>query len=46
MLDTCFDMLEFIVTVPVFLVGLMFHAVVQFVVILGRQEVQASEVYT
>jgi len=45
MLDTCYAMLEFIVTVTVLLVVLMFHAVVQFVVSLGWQEVHASEVY-
>ena len=45
MLDTCYAMLEFIVTVTVWLVVLMFHAVVEFVVTLGRHEVQASEVY-
>ena len=45
MLDTCDAMLEFIVTVTVLLVVLMFHAVFQFVVTLGRHEVHASEVY-
>ena len=45
MLDTCYAMLEFIVTVAVLLVVLMFHAVVEFVVTPGRQYVHASEVY-
>ena len=45
MLATCYAMLEFIVTVAVWLVVLMFHAVVEFVVTLGWQEVHASEVY-
>ena len=45
MLDTCYDMLEFIVTVTVLLVALMFHALVEFVVTLGWQEVHASELY-
>jgi hypothetical protein len=45
MLDTCYAMLEFIVTVTVLLVVLMFHAVVEFVVTLARHEVHASEVY-
>ncbi len=34
-LDTCYAMLEFIVTVVVLLVVLMFHALVEFVVTLG-----------
>jgi hypothetical protein len=45
MLDTCYAMLEFIVSVTVWLVVLMFHAVVELVVTLGRHEVHASEVY-
>jgi hypothetical protein len=45
MLDTCYAMLEFIVTVTVLLVVLMFHALVEFVVTLGWQEVHASELY-
>jgi hypothetical protein len=45
MLDTCYAMLEFIVTVPVLLVVLMFHALVEFVVTPGWQEVHASELY-
>jgi hypothetical protein len=45
MLDTCYDMLEFIVTVTVLLLALMFHALVEFVVTLGWQEVHASELY-
>ena len=45
MLDTCYAMLEFIAPVTVLLVGLMFHAVVEFVVTLGWQEAHASEVY-
>ena len=45
MLDTCSDMLEFIVTVTVLLVALMFHAFVEFVVTPGWQEVHASELY-
>ena len=45
MLDTCYAMLESIVTVPVLLVVLMFHAFVEFVVTQGWQAVHASEVY-
>ena len=45
MLDTCYAMLEFIVTMTELLVVLMFHAVVELVVTLGRYEVHASEVY-
>jgi hypothetical protein len=45
MLDTCYAMLEFIVTVTVLFVVLMFHALVELVVTLGWQEVHASEVY-
>ena len=45
MLDTCYAMLEFIVTLTVLLVVLMVHALVEFVVTLGRQEVHTSEVY-
>jgi hypothetical protein len=45
MLDTCYAMLEFIVTVTVLLVVLMIHALVEFVVIPGWQEVHASELY-
>ena len=45
MLDTCYAMLEFIVTLTVLLVVLMVHALVEFVVTLGWQEVHASEVY-
>jgi hypothetical protein len=37
MLDTCYAMLEFIVTVIVLLVVLMFHALVEFFVTLGWQ---------
>ena len=45
MLDTCYAMLEFIVTLTVLLVVLMVHALVEFVVTLGWQEVHASELY-
>ncbi len=45
MLDTCYDMLEFIVTVTVLLVVLMFRALVEFDVTLAWQEVHASELY-
>ena len=45
MFDTCYAMLEFIVTVTVLIVVLMFRAVVQFVMTLGWQEVHASKVY-
>ena len=45
MIDTCYAMLESIVTVPVWLVVFMFHALVEFVVTQGWQEVHASEVY-
>ena len=45
MLDTCYAMLEFIVTVAVLLVALMFHVLVEFVVTLAWQEVHASELY-
>ncbi len=45
MLDICYAMLEFIVTVTVLLVVMMFHALVEFVVKLGCQEVHASELY-
>jgi hypothetical protein len=45
MLDTCYAMLEFIVTVTVWLVVLMFNALVEFVVTLGWQEVHDSELY-
>ena len=45
MLDTCYAMLEFFVTVTVLLLALMFHAFVEFVVTLAWQEVHASEVY-
>ena len=45
MLDTCYVMLEFMVTVTVLLVVLMFRALVEFVVTLARHEVHASEVY-
>ena len=41
MLDTCHAMLEFIVTVAVLLVALMFYALVEFVVTLGWQEISA-----
>ena len=41
MLDACYAMLEFIVTVAVLLVALMFHALVEFVVTLGWQEISA-----
>ncbi len=43
MLDTCYAMLEFIVTVTVLLIVLRFHALVESVVTLGWQEVHASE---
>ena len=43
MIDTCYAMLESIVTVPVWLVVFMFHALVEFVVTQGWQEVHASE---
>jgi hypothetical protein len=45
MLDTCYTMLEFIVTVTVLLAVLMIHALVEFVVTLAWQEVHASELY-
>ena len=45
MLDTCYDMLEFIVTATVLLVALMFHALFEFVVTLAWQEVHAPELY-
>ena len=45
MLDTCYAMLEFTVTVAVLLVALMFRALVEFVVTLAWQEVHASELY-
>ncbi len=46
MLDTCYAMLEFIVTVTVLLAVLMIiHALVEFVVTLAWQEVHASELY-
>ncbi len=45
MLDTCYAMLEFIVTVAVLLVVMMFHAFVEFVVALAWQEVHASDLY-
>ena len=45
MLDTCYAMLEFMVTVAVLLVALLFHALVDFVVTLAWQEVHASELY-
>jgi hypothetical protein len=43
--DTCYAMLEFIVTVTALLVVLMFSALVEFVMTPGWQEVHASEVY-
>ena len=45
MLDTCYAMLQFIVTVTVLLVVLMIQALVEFVVTLAWQEVHASELY-
>ena len=45
MLDTCYAMLEFMVTVTILLVVLMFRALVEFVVTLEWQEVHASELY-
>jgi hypothetical protein len=45
MLDTCYAMLEFIVTLTVLPVVLIFYAFVEFVVTLGRHEVHAAEVY-
>jgi hypothetical protein len=45
MLDTCYAMLESIVTVTVLLVVLMVRALVECVVTLAWQEVHASEVY-
>ncbi len=45
MLDTCYAMLEFMVTVAVLLVAMLFHALVDFVVTLAWQEVHASELY-
>ena len=45
MLDTCYAMLEFIVTVTVLSLALMFHALVELVVTLAWQEVHASELY-
>jgi hypothetical protein len=46
MLDTCYAMLESIVTVTVFLVVLMFRALFECVVTLAWQQVHASEVYS
>ncbi len=46
MLDTCYAMLEFIVTVTVLLVVLMFRALVECVVTLAWQEVHASQSFT
>ena len=45
MLDTCYAMLEFNVTMTVLLAVLMFHALVEVVVTQGWQEVHASELY-
>ncbi len=45
MLDTCYAMLEFLVTVTVLLVVLMFRALVEFGVTLAWQEAHASELY-